>query len=193
VSRREIALLLAVALLAGLVGLGLGIARNGPGPLAATPLGQWLERLGQAGTLGDPAPRFTVTGFDGRPRTLPESGRAVLVNYWASWCGPCRRELPLLNAFAAEQGSNGVQVVGIALEDPHPARAFLATVPVAYATAWEAPGLADSSVRLGNSRGVLPFSVLVDAQGRIRARRIGAFTDAADLRAWVDQAGVARK
>jgi hypothetical protein len=53
--------------------------------------------------------------------------------------------------------------------------------------------VADSSVRLGNSRGVLPFSVLVDAQGRIRARRIGAFTDAADLHAWVDQAGVARK
>jgi thiol-disulfide isomerase/thioredoxin len=193
VSRREIALLLAVALLAGLVGLGLGIARNGPGPLAATPLGQWLERLGQAGTLGDPAPRFTVTGFDGQARTLPEPGRAVLINYWASWCGPCRHELPLLNAFAAEQGGNGIEVVGIALEEPDPARAFLATVPVAYATAWEAPGLADSSVRLGNSRGVLPFSVLVDAQGRIRARRIGAFTDAGDLRAWVDAAGEARK
>ena len=189
-SRKEILALLAVALLAGLVGLGLGIARNGPGPLAHTPLGQWLERLGQASTLGDPAPRFTVTGFDGRPRTLPEPGRAVLINYWASWCGPCRHELPLLNAFAAEQGGNGIQVVGIALEEPDPARAFLATVPVAYPTAWEAPGLADSSVRLGNSRGVLPFSVLIDAQGRIQARRIGAFTDAADLRAW---AGAARK
>jgi thiol-disulfide isomerase/thioredoxin len=191
VSRKEILGLLAVALLAGLLGLGLGIARNGPGPLARTPVGQWLERLGQGDGIGDPAPRFTVTGFDGQARTLPEPGRAVLINYWASWCGPCRRELPLLNAFAAEQA--GIEVVGIALEEAEPARAFLATVPVAYPTAWEAPGLADSSVRLGNARGVLPYSVLVDAQGRVRARRIGAFTDADDLRAWVATAGVAAK
>lgn len=189
-TRREILLLLAAALVAGLVGLGLGIARHGPGPLARTPLGQWLERVGQAGQLGDPAPRFSVTGFDGEARSLPEPGRPVLINYWASWCGPCRRELPLLSAFSAEQGGNGIQVIGIALEAPDPARAFLATVPVHFPTAWEAPGLADSSVRLGNARGVLPYSVLVDAEGRIRGRRIGAFTDDADLRAWVERSGV---
>lgn len=182
-SRKEIAGLLAVALLAGLLGLGLGIARNGPGPLARTPLGQWLERFGQGSGLGEPVPRFPVTGLDGQPRTLPEPGKPVLINYWASWCGPCRGELPLLNAFAAEQA--GIEVVGIALEEPDAARGFLATVPVAYATAWEAPGLADSSVRLGNTRGVLPYSVLIDARGRLRARRIGAFTSADDLRAWV--------
>jgi thiol-disulfide isomerase/thioredoxin len=193
VSRKEILALLAVALLAGLLGLGLGVARHGPGPLARTPLGRWLERASQVGNLGDPAPRFPVTDFDGRVRTLPEPGRAVLVNYWASWCGPCRDELPLLSAFAAEQAGNGVQVVGIALEEPEPARAFLATVPVAFPTAWEAPGFEDSSVRLGNARGVLPYSVLIDAQSRIRARRIGAFTDAEDLRAWVDGAGLARR
>jgi thiol-disulfide isomerase/thioredoxin len=190
VSRKEIAVLLAVALLAGLVGLGLGIARHGPGPLARTPIGQWLERASQAGTLGDPAPRFTVTRFDGRARTLPEPGRPMLINYWASWCGPCREEMPLLSAFAAEQGANGVQVLGIAMEERDPAQAFLATVPVGFATAWEAPTPLDSSVALGNQHGVLPFSVLLDAEGKIRARRIGAFTSAADLRAWVAKAGL---
>jgi thiol-disulfide isomerase/thioredoxin len=191
VSRREILLLLAVALLAGLLGVGLGIDRYGPGPLARTPLGRWLEEAGQAGSLGAVAPRFIVTGFDGQRRTLPEPGHPVLINYWASWCAPCRHELPLLSAFAHEQDRNGVQVVGIALEEADPARAFLATMPVGYATAWEPPSLADSSVRLGNARGVLPYSVLVDAQGRIRARRVGAFVDAADLRTWVAAAGVA--
>lgn len=190
-SRKEILVLLAVALLAGLVGLGLGIARHGPGPLARTPLGHWLEGLGQAGTLGDPVAPFVVEGFDGRPRTVPEPGRPTLINYWASWCGPCRNELPLLSAFAAEQGVNGIQVVGIAMEERDPAQAFLATVKVGFVTAWEAPTPVDSSVRLGNSHGVLPYSVLVDGQGKLRARRIGAFVDAADLRAWVAQAGLA--
>lgn len=188
--RKEALVLLLVAVMAGLLGLGLAISRHGPGPLARTPVGHWLERLGQAGTLGDPAPRFTVTGFDGQTRSLPEPGRPVLINYWASWCGPCRLEMPLLSAFAAEQGGNGIQVVGIALEERDPAQAFLATVPVGFATAWEAPTPLDSSVALGNVHGVLPFSVLVDGEGRIRARRIGAFTDAADLRAWVEQAGL---
>ena len=192
-TRKEILLLLAAALLAGLVGLGLGVVRYGAGPLANSPLGQWLEGAGHVASLGDPAPRFPVTGFDGRVRTLPEPGRAVLVNYWASWCGPCHREMPLLSAFAAGQPANGIQVVGIALEEPEPARAFLATVPVGFPTAWEPPGLADSSVRLGNVRGVLPYSVLIDAQGRIRARRVGAFTDADDLLEWVDEAGVTRR
>ena len=190
-SRKEIALLLVVALVAGGLGLALGIARQGPGPLARTPLGQWLTSAGSdAVGIGDPAPRFVVARLDGAPMTLPTPGRAVLLNYWASWCGPCRAELPLLSAFAAEQGGNGIQVIGIALEEPVPARAFLAAVPVGFPNAWEAPGLTDSSVRLGNARGVLPFSVLIDADGRLRARRIGAFTDAADLRAWVDQAGI---
>jgi thiol-disulfide isomerase/thioredoxin len=190
VSRREILALLVVALLAGVAGLGLAIARHGPGPLARTLLGQWLERASQLGTLGDPVARFAVTGFDGQARTLPEPGKPVLINYWASWCGPCRQELPLLTAFAAEQGASGVQVVGIALEEPDPARAFLATAPVGFATAWEVPTPEDSSVALGNVHGILPFSVLVDGEGRLRARRIGAFTDAADLRAWVENAGV---
>lgn len=191
-SRREVALLLLVALLAGLIGLGLGIVRHGPGPLARTSAGEWLAGLGNDGIpIGDVAPRFAVTGFDGRPLTLPEPGRPVLINYWASWCGPCRHEMPLLSQYAGEQGDNGVQVVGIALEEAQPAKAFLATLPVAFPTAWEIPTIDDSSTRLGNGRGLLPYSVLIGADGRLLARRTGAFTDAADLRKWVSDASVA--
>jgi thiol-disulfide isomerase/thioredoxin len=183
VSRREVLVLLAVALLAGLLGLALGIARHGPGPLANSPLGRWLTAWSEP-ALGTPVPAFTVAGLEGPAQTLPRPGQAVLVNYWASWCGPCRDEMPLLSAFAREQGGNGVQVLGIALEEAEPARAFLAAVPVDYPVAVEAPGPADSSARLGNHRGVLPFSVLIGADGRVRARRIGRFADARDLREW---------
>jgi thiol-disulfide isomerase/thioredoxin len=191
VSRKEIAVLLVVAVLAGLLGLGLAVARHGPGSLARTPLGHWLEGLGNEGVaIGDVAPRIVVNGFDGHRHAFPTIGRPTLINYWASWCGPCRAELPLLNSFTAQQGGNGIHVVGIALEEADAARAFLASVPVGYPTFWEAPSSRDSSVRLGNTHGVLPYTVLVDAQGRIRARRVGAFTDVADLRAWLDSAGV---
>lgn len=188
-NRRQVVTLLAVALVAGLLGLGLGIVRYGAGPLARVPPGPWLDRLGSE-ALGEPAPTFVVAGLDGASRHVPVPGQAVLVNYWASWCGPCVTEMPLLSAFAAEQGAQGVQVVGIALDDADAARAFLAARPVAFPTAVEAPTRTDSSVQLGNRQGVLPYSVLIDAQGRIRARRAGMFQDAADLRGWIAEAGL---
>jgi thiol-disulfide isomerase/thioredoxin len=122
---------------------------------------------------------------------VPVAGQAVLVNDWASWCGPCVTEMSLLSAFAAGQRGDGIQVLGIALDDADAARAFLAARPVAFPTAVEAPTATDSSVQLGNRQGILPYSVLIDAQGRIRARRTGRFRDRADLLEWVAEAGMA--
>jgi thiol-disulfide isomerase/thioredoxin len=192
VTRRQVLALLAVAVGSGVLGLGLSVAIYGPGPLQRTPLGRWVDRLDDGGmALGDPVPRIAVRDFSGSPVIVPASGQVTLVNYWASWCGPCREEMPLLSAFAAQQGANGVHVLGIALEDPGPAQAFLATGPVGYPVAHEPPSATDSSVTLGNARGLLPYSVLVGADGRLLARRLGPFRDAADLQAWLAGAGVA--
>ena len=191
-TRKQVLGLLAVALVAGGLGLGLSVAIYGPGPLQRTPLGRWLDRFDDGGlALGDPVPRLAVRSFDGSPVILPPSGQVTLVNYWASWCGPCREEMPLLSAFAAQQGANGVQVLGIALEEPADAQAFLASHPVGYPLAHEPASPTDTSVALGNARGLLPYSVLIDAEGRLRARRLGPFQDAADLQAWLAAAGVA--
>jgi thiol-disulfide isomerase/thioredoxin len=110
-------------------------------------------------------------------------GRPLLVNFWASWCGPRVAEMPLLDAFAAEQGDSGVQVVGIALDEPSAVHDFLQRVPVRYPILLDAPAAGDSSVLLGNTRGVLPYSVLIDARGIVRRRKLGEF-DAAELRDW---------
>lgn len=136
--------------------------------------------------LGEPVPALWLTDLhSGAPAQLPPATRPRLINYWASWCGPCREEMPVLDAFAAAQGGNGVEVVGIALDTPEAARAFLATTPVAFRLLQEDASERDSSVMLGNRRGVLPYSVLVDADGRLRKRHYGAFRDDAELRAWV--------
>ena len=84
----------------------------------------------------------------------------------------------MLDTFAAAQGPNGVQVVGIALDEPAAVAAFLQRTPVRYPIWFEAAGPGDSSVRMGNTLGVLPFSVLIDAQGRVAARKTGPFTAA---------------
>jgi hypothetical protein len=83
--------------------------------------------------------------------------------------------MPELQRFAAAQGQAGVQVVGIALDDADAVRAFLRRIPVDYPILLDAPGPADAGVRLGNPRGVLPYSILVSAEGRLLKQRIGPF------------------
>src|SRR5690606_30868440 len=117
---------------------------------------------------GQPLPPLVLPGLiDGTTRDVAGPGRVRLLNYWASWCGPCRDEMPALHAYAADQGSNGVEVIGIALDEPEPARAFAESLGVGFTLLLEAPGPRDSSVRFGNARRLLPFTVLVDADGRL--------------------------
>lgn len=136
--------------------------------------------------IGEPMPAWPFRALDGGdPIAVSGPGRPRLINYWASWCGPCRTEMPVLDAYAVEQGGNGVQVIGVALDSADEARAFLREVPVAFRLAVETPGPGDSSVRLGNARGILPYTVLVDAQGRLAKTHYGAFPDVEAVRAWV--------
>ena len=189
-----------VALAAGILGAVTSLLTTGPGPLLRSELGQRL--LGHAleasapapprgvvvARRGEPVPTLTLAGLDGETVTLPTAyaGRPVLINLWASWCGPCIEEMPELQRFAGSQGANGVQVVGIALDEPAAVRAFLKRVPVAYPILLDAPGPADAGVRLGNPKGVLPYSVLVSADGRLLKQHIGPFA-AGDLPDWARQ------
>lgn len=138
--------------------------------------------------VGEPMPAWIFEPLDdGEPIVLSGPGRPRLINYWASWCGPCRKEMPVLDAYAAEQGGNGVQVIGIALDSKDEARAFLREVPVGFRLAQENPGPGDSSIRLGNGRGILPYTVLVDADGRVAKTHYGAFPDVRAIRDWVHE------
>ncbi|UHQ20786.1 TlpA family protein disulfide reductase [Lysobacter sp. KIS68-7] len=186
-----------VALLAGALGVVASLMTSGPGPLLRTELGQ--RALGTAmeasapppppglevAKRGERVPNFTLPDLQGQQTHLPGAyaGRPVLINLWASWCGPCVTEMPALQSFAGEQGSNGVQVVGIALDDPQAVRAFIARTGVAYPILIDAAGPADAGVRLGNPKGVLPYSVLISADGRLLKQRIGPFEEG-EIAAW---------
>lgn len=186
-----------VALAAGTLGVLASLATSGPGPLLRTELGQRL--LGSALSASAPPPPagVTVAGrgdrieplrlprLDGRPTTIPGdfAGRPLLINIWASWCGPCIEEMPELQRFATSQGANGVQVLGIALDDEANVREFLQKIPVSYPIALDVPGPADAGVRLGNPKGVLPYSILVSVDGILLKQRIGPFAHG-EIDAW---------
>lgn len=195
---RSAAKVVLVALVAGSLGALASLATSGPGPLLRTEwgqrlLGRWFAATApalpagvQVAGVGDPMPVLELHALDGSRVRLPGAfaGRPLLVNVWASWCGPCIEEMPELQRFAASsQGANDTQVVGIALDDAAAVRAFLQRVPVHYPILLDPPGPADAGVRLGNPKGVLPYSVLVSADGRLLKQRIGPFAPG-ELRQW---------
>ncbi len=139
---------------------------------------------------GGIVPAMTLPDPDGKPVAIPAAwaGRTTLVNLWATWCAPCLKEMPDLQAFADAQGSTGMQVVGIALDEATAVAAFLRQHGITYPVLVDAAGPADAGVRLGNPAGVLPYSVLVSADGHLLKTRIGPFTDAADIAAWAGAA-----
>jgi thiol-disulfide isomerase/thioredoxin len=114
-------------------------------------------------------------------------GRPLLVNFWATWCPPCVKEMPELDRFQRDYARAGWQVVGLAVDGPTPVREFLARAPVGYAIGLAGFEGAELSRRLGNDRGALPFTVAFDAGGRIRQRKLGE-THYDELAAWAQAA-----
>jgi len=134
---------------------------------------------------GDAMPAIILPDVDGTPVDFAGfAGRPLLINVWASWCGPCVEEMPMLATFAAAQPADGVQVVGLAIDTPNGVRDFLDRVPVTYPIVIEQPAPDDASVRLGNAQGLLPYTVLVGADGKIVKQKLGPFADG-EVERWV--------
>ncbi|HLL20195.1 MAG TPA: redoxin family protein [Rubrivivax sp.] len=125
---------------------------------------------------------------DGVPLVMSQlRGSPLVLNFWATWCPPCVKEMPELDRFAREFAARGVRVVGLALDNAGPVRQFLQRTPVSYAiglAGFEGTELARS---LGNDRGGLPFTAFFDRRGRLAQRKLGE-TNFDELAGWV-QAG----
>ena len=160
-SRRDLLILGAVA--AGAAGVGAVV-----GALAL-----------QSGTG---AAEFLVASFpdlSGRARRLSEwRGRRLVCNFWAPWCAPCREELPLLDAAWHKYSPRGVELLGIGIDTAPNIREYLKVVNIGYPVlVGEASGLALMR-SLGNRGAGLPFTVLLDPEGRVRQTKLGAYTAA---------------
>lgn len=110
----------------------------------------------------------------GRNRQLSEwANRVVLCNFWATWCAPCRKEIPMLVALRSEYSQFGFEVVGIAIDNGAKVREFAAKYSITYPILIaEASGL-DLMRKLGNAAGALPFTVVLGRKGTILSRKLG--------------------
>jgi thiol-disulfide isomerase/thioredoxin len=115
--------------------------------------------------------------LSGRTRQLSEwGGRGLVCNFWAPWCEPCREELPLLDAAWRENAPRRLAIVGIAIDTAANVREYLKVVDIGYPMLVGEAGAVALMRSLGNRAGALPFTVLLDAAGRVRQTKLGAFT-----------------
>jgi thiol-disulfide isomerase/thioredoxin len=125
-------------------------------------------------------PEFSFVDLEGQPRNSSEwAGKAIILNFWATWCPPCRKEMPLFVDAQREYGEQGVQVIGIAVDDPHMVQDFVDVYGIDFPILigdTEAIKLAN---RLGNRFDALPFTAIFDKNGNttfIQAGQIDAKT-----------------
>jgi peroxiredoxin len=118
------------------------------------------------------APDFTLAQLDGKQLTLSSyRGKVVLLDFWATWCVPCREETPHLVELQAEYGDRGLQVIGVSMDDgPEPVRGFYQQFHMNYPVVM---GNAKTGEQYGGVLG-LPIAFVLDPDGRIAAKHIGA-------------------
>lgn len=164
---RRSLLLPGVPILVILIGLGI---------IFRVVLTAWATRAAEPPpAIGEKAPFFSLKDLGGKAIRLDDfSGKVMIVNFWATWCVPCRDEMPLLQQFAMEYGQNAV-VVGIDLDEP---RDLVASYAENYQIGF--PILLDEGSKVADRYLIhgFPTTIFIDAEGRISAIHIGKLSQA---------------
>ena len=158
-QRIAIIFLAAVALVAGLY---LSVSLNKPAPMPLySPVNTDLG--------GSYRPDFRLGSSTGAFVTPADfEGKTLLINFWATWCAPCVKEMPMLMDLQSKYAAAGLQVIGIALDDVKSARDFAEKLGISYPILVGSTDVMETNSAYGNATGMLPYSVLVDSDGIIR-------------------------
>ena len=123
--------------------------------------------------IGKPAPKFTLTTFDRRKIGLADlQGKVIVLNYWAVWCGPCKAELPMIDAYVRKSGGDDLKVFAVTVDDTV---ADSALKPLASVLSFPLIARLDS-LSYGTIGGAVPTNYVIGRDGTLRYARAAAFT-----------------
>jgi thiol-disulfide isomerase/thioredoxin len=133
----------------------------------------------QSETLPQPViparlPQFSLKDLDGRPVPVSSwTGKSLMINFWATWCAPCQREIPLLKALAMDWKDRDLQIVGIAVDDPDKVRRFAKEFHIDYPLLVGEQDALDVAAGFGMVSPGFPFTVFTDGRGEVVALFLG--------------------
>ncbi len=124
-----------------------------------------------------PAPEFSLPDIDGTLRNSHEwDGKVVILNFWATWCPPCRRETPMFVEMQEEYGATGLQFIGIAIDTAEKVQDFMDTYGINYPMLIGEDDAIAVAKDYGNRYGALPYTVIIDRNGNIQFVHRGEMT-----------------
>jgi thiol-disulfide isomerase/thioredoxin len=159
-------IVLVIALAAGTSAFFVSRALLEPEPAPPPPL--------RPAVIPELRPDVTLADREGQPRALSEwDGKPLVINFWATWCAPCRREIPMLNALAHETATEGIEVIGIAIDFREEVLKYLESTPIAYTVLIGEQDGMDAARAFGMETIGLPFTAFTDRRGRIATIHVG--------------------
>jgi len=125
-----------------------------------------------------PLPDFSFPDASGKTRHSAEwQGKIRIINFWATWCPPCIKEIPEFIELQKRYGDKGVQFVGIAIEEREPVAEYLESIAINYPILIGGDGAVALAQQMGNSINAVPFTAVVNREGQIIYRQPGAFSN----------------
>lgn len=151
--------------------------------VAAALAGYGMARLVHTNPNPVTAPSSTGKDFElpdlaGKPHSLGDwRGKLVLLNFWATWCPPCRSEIPGFVRLQRRYGDAGLQIVGISVDNPEAVARFWQEMKINYPLLLADDSVYDLMAAYGNKEAGLPYSVIIRPDGQIAATRLGAYRE----------------
>jgi thiol-disulfide isomerase/thioredoxin len=169
-NKKHLAAYAAVAALFGVMGAVVALYKKAPAPVTTT----MAATGGAAHSAVANLYTQSLNDLAGKPQSLAQwKGKPLLVNFWATWCGPCVREMPELSHLAGLEAGKRFNVIGIGIDSPTNMSEFAAKHEIAYPLYVAGMGGTELSRELGNKQGGLPYTVLIGADGQVIKTYLG--------------------
>lgn len=173
-NKKKVIAIALVAVVFGALGAVFGSKTREAAPLTTEMKPAGPNGGGAAHTASTNLYAQNLNDLSGKPQTMAQwKGKALLVNFWATWCGPCVQEMPELSALANEEAGKRFNVIGVGIDSPTAMAEFAARHNIKYPLYVGGMGGTELSREFGNPSGGLPFTVLIDANGQVKKTYLG--------------------